>query len=180
MGRCFIDMREFSMNCKVAQNMILTDYIDERSTAAVKTVLETHLTGCVRCREHLVLAHKMLVDPFHALPRERMPQSVMNAILDQLREKESARENEWFLGILEGIHQLFSPSPVVARVFATVFVCFLVSGTMLGVNLAQQSRQDERVLFLAQAAEISADKGGVTADYGTAMESYFLEEKGDS
>ena len=168
------------MNCKAAQNMILTDYIDERSTSTSRTVLESHLAACIRCREHLVVARKMLVDPFHALPREQMPQSVVNAILDQLREKESARENEWFLGIWEGIHQLFSPSPVLARVFATVFVCFLVTGTMLGVNLSQQSRHDEGVLLLAQVDETSIDKENVPVGYGTAMESYFLEEKGDS
>ena len=168
------------MNCKAAQNMILTDYIDERSTGTAKTVLETHLAACVRCREHLVLARKMLVDPFHVLSRERMPQSVMNAILDQLREKESVRENEWFLGIWEGIQQLFAPSPIVARVLATVFVCFLVTGTMLGVNLSQQSRHDDGFLLLAQVAEASIDKENVTEDYGTSMEAYFFEEKGDS
>ena len=168
------------MNCKAAQDMILTDYIDERSTGTAKTVLEEHLAGCVRCREYLAVARKILVDSFHALPRERMPQSVVNAILDQLRESEATRENEWLLEIGERIQQLFAPSPVVARVFATAFVCFLVAGTILGVNRSQQARQDERVLFLAQVAESSADKGKVSADYGTAMEVYFLEEKGDS
>ncbi|MBF0593588.1 MAG: zf-HC2 domain-containing protein [Candidatus Omnitrophica bacterium] len=167
------------MKCERVQDIILTDYVDGFLTVPAKAALDAHVAGCSRCREFLAASRKALVEPFQNLPRETMPLSVMNAVMDQIKEKEQEGVWGWLSGLSEGFSQAFSPSFAMARIVASVMVCFLVAGVVFGVNKSQQV-QTERVSFLAQVAEVAGDKSREMTGYGTTIETYFFEERGNS
>ena len=60
------------MKCKIAQENILTDYIDGRMDKKRKTELESHIDGCRACKEFYLAAKKAL-EGFSSIPRKQNP-----------------------------------------------------------------------------------------------------------
>ena len=165
------------MNCEQAQEMILTDYLDGRLTGSVKAQCEAHLEKCPSCQAFLSVASETLVAPFVELPKERMPEPVASVIMQRVRRSEYQREHTWGQEFLEGIRGWHVPVLPVVGWVATGLICFMIAGVGLNMNGSEQAKQTERVLFLAEVAESSQAKSGAAGEYGTSMETYFLEDK---
>jgi anti-sigma factor RsiW len=162
------------MNCEDVQEIILTDYIDGCLTGSIKTQLESHIKDCPECQEFRAVALKILSVPFADLPRERMPESVVKAVMANVTAKQTAYEGMWLQQFLEGIRKFDFPTIFVARLAVFVFTLFVMSGIGLRINNLQQAKQKERVLFLASIVELPSINNKVVGTYGTSMESYFL------
>ncbi|MBF0387432.1 MAG: hypothetical protein HQL20_06205 [Candidatus Omnitrophica bacterium] len=170
------------MNCEQARDIILTDCLDERPAKA-GAELTAHLAGCPSCAEFLLTARKDLLEPFDVLTREKMPVTVTQAVMSRIRqerEEQLARaEHSWWQDLREALAALNWPVLVPAGALAGILAGWLVFGVMMEDKRLQLA-QNERVLFLAQVADSVADKSRDMADYGTTIETYFLEEKENS
>ncbi len=165
------------MNCDKAQELILTDHLDGCLSGPLDVQLKEHLAACRACGEFAAVAQKTLAEPFEKLPQEPMPDTVRQAIMDQVRERQSPQEGWW-----ERLREVFKgwdlvPAPAVAWV-AAMAVCFIMVGVGFGVNRVQVARQKERVMYLAEVAEFTEASPGTGTDYGTSIESYFLNNGG--
>ncbi|NLE64304.1 MAG: hypothetical protein GX606_00060 [Elusimicrobia bacterium] len=168
------------MRCEEAQDLILTDHLDGRLSEGFERELRQHLAGCERCREFLASAKETLVGLFEKIPSEHLPPAVIESVLDRIEEERSAslagKLEEVGKGMLVWLGG-FRLRP--ALVFSCVLVCLLVIGIMSGVDRIQAARNETRGLYLASIVELSANNER-TIDYGTALEDYFLQERGES
>jgi len=67
----------------------VTEYLDEALPPGAKEALERHLAGCASCTRHLQeIRHT--IHRLGALPREPMPASMKDRLLQALRSRQSA------------------------------------------------------------------------------------------
>jgi hypothetical protein len=162
------------MNCEELQKIILTDYIDGCLTESIQSQLEFHIKNCIKCQEFLATALNILSEPFIDLPREKMPESVVKAVMANVTAKKTIYKGMWLEQFLEGIRNFNFPTIFVARLAVVVFTLFVMSGISLRMNNLQQAKQKQGVLFLASVAELPSVNNELVKSYGTSMESYFL------
>jgi uncharacterized membrane protein YqhA len=116
----------------------------------------------------------ILSEPFIDLPREKMPESVVKAVMANVTAKKTIYKGMWLEQFLEGIRNFNFPTIFVARLAVVVFTLFVMSGISLRMNNLQQAKQKQGVLFLASVAELPSVNNELVKSYGTSMESYFL------
>ncbi len=165
------------MNCEQAQEIILTEHLDGCLTGSLKSPFEAHLDKCPDCRAFALVAAKTLLSPFANFPRERMPESVASMIMQRVRMKKCECEDTWVDGILEKIRQWYAPALPAAGWAMAVVICFMIAGVRFNMNGVEEAKQTERVLFLAEVEDFSPVKSAIAEEYGTSMETYFLEDK---
>ena len=68
------------MKCKEIQDLMITDYLDDRLTSQQKTLIEAHLKECVACREFLAVVKKTVVAPFERSESHVPPESIWQRI----------------------------------------------------------------------------------------------------
>ncbi|MFH0754394.1 MAG: anti-sigma factor [Candidatus Omnitrophota bacterium] len=162
------------------RTVILTDYLDGCLTDFVKAQLESHLQQCPECRELVSLAPRMLVTPFAGLPKEKMPEAVRVSIMQQVRARQSSSVGASWRHFVVEMQEGFVFPLLELRWVAAALVCVVAVGVGFGMNGLHQAKQKDQVIFLAEVAEFSVIKNKIISDYGTSMESVFLEDRGDS
>ncbi|MBF0121875.1 MAG: zf-HC2 domain-containing protein [Candidatus Omnitrophica bacterium] len=173
------------MNCEQVQEIILTEYLDKCLTGPVKVQCEAHVENCSDCQAFLSIASKRVITPFLDLPRERMPESVANAIMLRVFPKAPERKCTWVDVAIEQMRSWYAPVLPTTGWAMAILVCFIIVGTQFNINGSEEVKQTERVLYMAEVADFSSVKGGIMRDsgerkYGTSMETYFLDDKEES
>ena len=76
------------MNCERAQEIILTDYLDQELDQRGLNEIERHLSGCAHCREFLTAARQATITPFSAPTKVKLPQDkIWQNIKNQIEEE---------------------------------------------------------------------------------------------
>ena len=79
------------MNCKKAQDLILTDYLDGEMGEKEKARIEEHLASCQKCRELSIAARRVGNELFIGADRANVPEylwrRVRETILDDNRKR---------------------------------------------------------------------------------------------
>jgi len=158
------------MRCEKIQELLLTDYLDGRMTGTQKEQVDQHLRGCLTCRDLLAQARRTAIDLFTEIQPQRLPDSVRQTIMSQVREAQASRGCRWF----RNLREIFSPASVVPGWAVTAIVCLIIAGTGVGVFGARQAKQNARIMFLADLAAWSTPAADRAFSYGTALEEYFL------
>ena len=118
------------MQCKKAQEVLLTRYLDKEMGSKEQARIEEHLAACPGCREFLETVKVTAVAPFKEATEIR-PDDV---VWQRIQEKIAANETRLW-GWLERLADASVPWLRVARpVFGTAFVAAL---TLLVVVLAR-------------------------------------------
>ena len=164
------------MNCNQVQDLILTDYLDDRLSTPVLGELKAHLSGCAECREFERVARQAAVEPFASLSKAKTPEAVWQNIREVITEEE-ARPALSFWEVLWGRWKNvlgFRPAVVWAGVFSVMILSFVVVHRISTQRVAQLKDKEkvEYLAFLMGYPETVSTEGD--SGYGTDIEAMFL------
>jgi len=149
------------MNCKIIEELILTDYVDGKLRGEALQEVEAHIASCANCRkiaEKLALAEKAFKD----IDREEPPPTVWHNIKAEI----SVRHNRLFPSLSH-----LRPAVLIATAVLLVFFTILVTQIMPGKSIIQPAADQDDILALASTGE---GWNGEDYDLGTSVEEYFL------
>ena len=156
------------MNCKKAQELILTDYFDEQFEAELKNDLEDHISSCFGCREFASVAHKSVVNPFlnaeKILPSDHVWRNIKESIENE-PVPAAPKSLEYFFKMLKESFLFTRPAYALACILIIFFTTMLWSRTRM-------NREIEYIEYLVDVPEVLSNNQNV--GYGTAIEDYFL------
>ena len=114
------------MECKNVQDKLLTDYLDQESSAAERVRIEGHLGGCAECRGFLQAVRKTSVEPFKDAGEMTPDRGVWDRIESRI-EAEQVRSSGGFWKALDRLlARLPVPVPVTRVAFAGALVLLVV------------------------------------------------------
>ncbi|MBF0569237.1 MAG: zf-HC2 domain-containing protein [Candidatus Omnitrophica bacterium] len=112
------------MTCAKIQELLISDYIDGEADAAVKKLVEDHLTSCFSCREFLSVV-QTTDDVLRQPPQERLSEDVWSAVRERITQAPLGWRER--LGLVwEG--PAFRPAVVFC---ASLAVAFFISGVIM-------------------------------------------------
>lgn len=165
------------MKCNQIQELILTDYLDGELSPELKTQLDRHIASCRECREFLSLSQKHLKDPFieseqQFLRQDQVWQKIKSQINEEQTSPASSSWRENWKGLWGFIFVFFR-----ARiVFSVVFVALLSAAVYFkhysGVQMI--SRGEQTIQLIDDVADDLSGSTDEEANYGSAIENYFL------
>ncbi len=158
------------MECRRAEELILTDYIDGNLKGEALGEAEEHLASCERCRKlagEAAHAGKAL----KAIKREEPPQGlwykIRAEILSERTQPDTVRQ------ILNSARYVFTHlRPAVALAAVAILILFVLTAIRLsppGGTALNATLQDDVL-----AATSLDDWNGTEYDFGTSAEEYFL------
>lgn len=166
------------MDCKKAQDLILTDYIDQEASLSVQESVRAHLASCEKCRafEQEVRAHASedLRNAGHIEP----PAEVWNRIRDAIGQEQRpsgvpAYVDRMFDFLRESF---FARRPAYA--FATAFTVMLAAIAVWGLPMRRQMlARDYLVQKTSFMIALNSPANGETdaaVDFNTAIEEYLF------
>ena len=159
------------MNCKKAQDLILTDYLDGEMDENGIAAIEKHLKGCLQCKEFSIVARKAGNELFLGADRANVPEYLWRRVRETILAEERKRRT-FASVILEKFKTiLYMPKPALA--IATVVVLLLAIGTVTTIRINNQAATNtEYFEYLAgPAADNSINDNG---NFGTSIEKYFM------
>lgn len=177
------------MNCKKAQELILTDYLDEEIN---KEQVDAHIASCKECREFLAVVKKITVEPLEQATKDNLSRDVIwTRIQDEIKTKESdAQGYNWDLGFLSRLKDIiFAPKPVFAMgtCAALIMMVLALNFNARQSQLPSNAQSSNPVIVAekitdAQTKEIDQDiyltyyfdQSESAQNYGTSLEEYFL------
>ena len=162
------------MDCKKAQDLILTDYLDGSMTDDEKRALEAHFVKCSRCRAVAETAGKEIAGQFNKAERISPPESVWQNLREAIGREKIAVARSPVADFLEKLRSLrVSPRPVfaTATVAAAVLVAVVIARLPVQNRIAVSDYLDEQATFLTS---LQADANGAYEDLGTSIEEYLL------
>lgn len=159
------------MNCKDAQELILTDYLDGEAKRQAREAIEEHLAACAACREFHAVVSKVAKEPFVNAGRMTPPVTIWQNVKSAIAAEEE-RKRGFLSGILERLkHTFYIPNPAVAVATALMIIILFGVATKFLVSRQDSSagaRPDE-AYYADYLAEPSDENG-----FGTSIEKYFL------
>jgi len=165
------------MECKIAQDYILTDYIDGRMDEKRKLDLESHIEGCHACKKFYMTAKKALEGLSTVRDRQMPPEFVWYRIREAILTEKQGKEN-FVTALLGKFKYIFSiPNPTFA--LATAFALLLVVATIARLHVVNQeavqnaSRENAEYLYYLGAPAEEVSSNGENG-FGTSIEEYFL------
>ncbi len=161
------------MKCKEAQELILTDFIDEQLAARQQKQIEAHLKDCPRCREFAAHARKIVAEPFLRAEKIEPPETLWLGIRERLSAERDRTARGRIVALLEKLTALV-PAPAAAFALALIFVMTLAAGVTSKMVISQK-KTAERIEYLAYLNRSSTGTSGSTEQgLGTLIEEYFL------
>lgn len=159
------------MNCKKAEEMILTDYIDGNLKDEALREVEEHLAACQYCRDLAVRAvssRRML----KSAAREVPPEGLWSKIRAEIISEET--KPGFFDRIFDQARYFFGHlRPAVAAAAVAAIVIFVLTTARLvpvGSPFSGMTAHDD-ILEITSVGEESDDS---EYGFGTAVEEYFL------
>lgn len=166
------------MKCEQIQELILTDYMDERMTPTAKEALEKHLMGCSDCLEFARVAKAASVEPFEGAMREKAPEHLWESIREDILVEQERGSESW----LDKFSDVFRPAFTFSRPAAAFAgMAFMVMAVMLvhfstsnksSPQIASGPEEIEYMAALSVRSDVSSM--GSSLGYGTNVEQYFL------
>ena len=115
------------MECKKAQERLITDYQDKEMDPGARGEIKQHLAGCTDCREFLRAVQEAAVMPFEGAG-EMQPESVVWERVQASIEAERARSSGGFWKLVDSLVSHFPlPVPVMRVAFATALILVVVA-----------------------------------------------------
>jgi len=154
------------MNCRKAQELIISGYSDNELKFFWKKELEAHLGLCAECREFLTVFKTTVVTPFKEEPVLNAPDYLWYRIKDKITAAKppAAKHN-----IFDVFIKMPRPVFAVFTVIILIAVNFLVVGTM---HVNHGDKSSAAVLaYLEEPGTAGVDD---TADIGGDIEKAFL------
>ena len=164
------------MQCKDAQELILTDYLDGDMNEEQKKGLKVHMADCPKCCEFAVHAESTVIAPFEDAPVQQPSPQVWQNIKESIEEQQRATNPVAdFFEKLKGI--VFAPRPAFA--FATVLVIALLTVKLFlptdqSNQIVQVDVNGEEIEYVVYVMSDIDDSGDESDGYGTDIEEYFL------
>ena len=163
------------MNCKKAQELMLTDYLDGEMNEKRKAFLEGHLKSCQKCKEFSLIAKKVGTELFLGAERANVPEYLWRRVRETVLAEGKKRRafTATLLGKLKAI--LYMPKPALAII--TVVILLIAIGTVTKINNnaainAVSLSQAEYFDYLTTDAVDSPMNG--SGSFGTPIEKYFM------
>jgi anti-sigma factor RsiW len=135
------------MECKKAQDRLITEYVDHELGCKERSEVEQHLKGCPDCRGFLEAVQKNSVASFKE-GRELQPDGIVWEKIRERIEAEQAKPESWFgrladlLEPLWRVHQpIFRTAFVTAMILVVVVMAQWPSGHMVDPAYAYLSEQ---------------------------------------
>ncbi|MGE0268038.1 MAG: zf-HC2 domain-containing protein [Candidatus Omnitrophota bacterium] len=180
------------MNCEKTQELILTDYADGRLAGDQKVQLETHLAGCVHCREFARVVNEKILQPFAQAERLSPSESVWNKIREEIAQEEPVSSFRSFIRFIGSLKPLQGSVLLYSALLVLVTLTVLrVKPAPDGINIAVQTTapvtiakievkenlpavdyDEEYLAFMVD--EFAGNYAPYNDGYGTAIEEYFL------
>jgi len=154
------------MKCKEVRDILLTEYIDDRSGASRKEQIEQHLETCNDCREYYETLKEKVVRPLREVSYAEVPGEIWEGVRDGIIQKELDKRR---LSVFSGKRKL---------VMAIVSVLLLIVLGLGGVRYIQYADEKSLNDYLEQEASFLLALGeGADVDngngFGISIEEYF-------
>jgi predicted anti-sigma-YlaC factor YlaD len=164
------------MDCKKAQELLLTDYVDGEVSATVSSEIKAHLKSCTACRalEQKVLGVRK---HFREINPVQPPEKVWNSIKESLAKEQVRYEGSLVSRAIDFIHSsLWLRKPAFA--LSTVITVILLAVTVMQFQAPRQRLVKD---YLRQQSDymrsLQYPVNGETEkdfDFGTNIESYLF------
>ena len=154
------------MNCRKAQEIIISGYSDNELKFFWRKALESHLDACGGCREFLSVFKHSVVEPFQKAEPINAPDYLWHRIKDKITAVQPSTSRHHLFDIFVKV-----PRPVFAA--AAVIVLVTVNLMVLGVVNFNRSNSSS-VSMLSYVEEINSGNTDNPADFGTDIEKTFL------
>jgi len=166
------------MKCKQVQELILTDYLDDRLRGEQKNRIQRHLESCHACREFEFSARKELLQTFQKVakfnPPEQLWENIKENIQAQKQEAAEERLNGFWERVKAGFH-FPRPSFVFATLVVMIFAGVMLTRAFMNIEKIQGPESLGHVQYLLSLSETddqSTTQGN--GGYGTEIEEFFL------
>jgi predicted anti-sigma-YlaC factor YlaD len=164
------------MDCKKAQGLIFTDYLDGETGDKVRALIEEHLARCPKCAEFCIAAGKKIRDPFLDIKKPEAPEYLWRKVREAVLSERGKRTR---LGdMVDKARALFRiPRPILAIASVVMLIFIVGTAARLGIHNSDTPRSlfTEQAEYLDYFADAPADNAGNgNGYYGTAIEKYFL------
>jgi hypothetical protein len=154
------------MNCRKAQEIIISGYSDNELKLFWKKACEAHLDACSDCREFLSVFKRSVVEPFKNTAPVNAPDYLWYRIKDKIAAVKPAPSRH-------GLFDIFVKVP--RPIFAATAVILLVTINLLVLGVVNLNRNDNSpVSMLSYVEEINSGNTDNPADFGTEIEKTFL------
>ncbi len=154
------------MKCKKVRDILLTEYIDDRSGAALKEQIAQHLETCNDCREYYDILKEKVVRPLQEVSYAEAPEEIWEGVRNRIIQKELDKRK---LPVFPRKRKL---------VMALVSVLLLIVLGLGGVRYVQYADEKSVNDYLEQEASFLLALGeGADVDngngFGISIEEYF-------
>jgi anti-sigma factor RsiW len=161
------------MNCKMIQELIITDYVDGEAGHDLRREVEAHLGSCSTCRQFEKAVREVAVKPFKGMPREEAPAYIWNRVKEEISLQKSPALTEKVLEALHGFASaiLRIPRPALAFAAAAAIIVAIVLARMPSTNNSLDSYLAEEAEFIASLDLDEGNGFGLTQlDAGNGIE----------
>ena len=158
-------------NCKLIQELILTDYTDGQANSFIKDQVERHLLECPACQAFALEVKETLVKPFERVHPKQVPASVWINIKEEINQQPVVQEESSLERIKAWANSLTLP-----RIVPVLVSCALILFVSSSILIDQQVKQakDQEAGADVSFVLASLDNVSETNDFGTPIEKYFL------
>lgn len=161
------------MECKKAQELILTNYLDGQMDDVQRVRLKIHFATCPGCEEFASIAKKAVIDPIARMKRVSAPESLWPRIKEAIIAAEQPEAG--LVARFREKAKLIFAIPRLAFTFATAILFISVVGIVTQVQLSKRVSLQEQAEYPTNSLSVGlaapTDSG---ADFGTSIEEYFL------
>jgi len=158
------------MDCKKAEELIFTDYIDAKLAGPALKDIEAHLSSCSRCHE-LASELASMRKTFGAVGPKEAPPEVWQKIRDELALHLNEVNGAGFVPPVPAWFVRLRPALVAAAAAAVIFAVLMI-GRLMPYNAGPGLPAiEEDIISLAALDE---NGNGANYDFGTPAENYFL------
>ena len=163
------------MNCKIVQELIITEYFDGQMFEARKIELEKHLGCCLKCKEFLAAVEDSSMEMFKNSGKVEPPYSLWLNIKDKIIAKQELKANLLVYFLNKFKNREYFPRAAFAMALGVMLVIFINTGMNKDnkeIASSDISGRAEYVNYLLGSFaynSLDSDNG-----YGTDIEKYFL------
>ena len=160
------------MECKKAQERLITEYLDREMDAGDRDGIKDHLAECMDCREFLRAVQKTAVIPFEGAGTLQPDPFVWQKVQEKI-EAERARSVDWFGKLADALAPFLKmPQPVFRVAFVTALILVVVVLAKWPSSYADPvyGYLSEQMTFMGELGAGNADlMNGDMKDYDTAF-----------
>ena len=165
------------MSCKTIQDLIITDYLDKETNAAVQKEIQAHLNTCAGCRAFEKSVRERVSQPLRSIGQVKPPEEVWQRIKQSIAEEQARNAPGFLERLLEYLRNNFlvrRPAFALSTVTLMVLVTVLLLHSPFRKEMLVEDYLRDKSQYI-QSLQNSVN-GEVKKDYsfGTTIEYYFF------